>query len=215
MKNKLGDHRSGVDISILMHADMPLYPGDAPPQVRRLSSISNGSPLTSSELAMGCHVGTHVDAPAHFVNRGATIDQLDLRHFYGNAVVLEFPGLNRITAEDVRDLEIRSGWHILLKTRNSALLRQPHFDPQYCYVTPEAVRALLAFQPLSLGFDYYSLDPPSTTDFPAHIEVARSGIPVFVCLDLSDASPGEYLFTALPLRVTNVEGIPVRAVLFR
>jgi arylformamidase len=77
------------------------------------------------------------------------------------------------------------------------------------------VRALLNFQPLSLGFDYYSLDPPSATTFPAHLEAARRAIPVFVCLDLSEVSPGEYFFSALPLRIEKIEGIPVRAVLFR
>ncbi|MBI2816373.1 MAG: cyclase family protein, partial [Acidobacteria bacterium] len=90
MKDSFADPRSAIDITIPMRAAMPLYPGDAPPLVRRVSCIADGSPLKASELVMGCHVGTHVDAPAHFINGGATIDQLSLRHFYGNAVVLGF-----------------------------------------------------------------------------------------------------------------------------
>lgn len=204
-----------IDVTVSMGREMPLFPGDSPPVVRRLSAVGEGNALTASEIRMGCHLGTHADAPTHFIGGGASIEELDLRHFYGKALVVEFTARDRIAPQDVARLGIPPGYHILIKTRNSELLRQARFDPDYCYVTPEAARRLLEFQPLSIGFDYYSLDPPSAVHFPAHVEVARSGIPAFVCLDLANVAADEYIFVALPLRLPGVEGIPVRAVLFR
>lgn len=207
-----------IDITVPMGAGLVLYPGDTPPVVRRLRSISQGAPLTASEIAIGCHVGTHVDAPAHFIAGGLTVDQLALNHFYGPAVVVEFLSRERITAEEVSRAAIPRGRHVLLKTRNSELLGQSRFNPDYCYLTPQAAELLLKLQPMSLGFDYYSLDPPGETAFPAHRAIARSGLPVFVCLNLKNVlkrvNPGAYTFVALPLPLAGVEGIPVRAVLF-
>ena len=205
---------SATDITITMGTEMRLYPGDSPLIVRRLSSIEAGASLTASELVLGCHLGTHVDAPSHFVAGGAALDDLDLSHFYGAATVLDLTGRDRITAEDVRQISVPARRHILLKTRNSELLCRRKFEPNYCYVLPEVVERLLGFQPLSLGFDYYSFDPLSENLFPAHLAIARAGLPAFVCLDLLNVSPGEYLFVALPLKVPQIEGVPVRAMLF-
>jgi arylformamidase len=193
---------------------MLLYPGDSAPTLQRVSSIAEGAMLTASKVELGCHVGTHADAPAHFLADGLTLDELGFQHFCGPAVVLDLPGRDRITQADLAGLAIPRGRHVLIRTRNSEALHRRAFDPAYCFVTPGAVRDLLDRQPLSIGFDYYSLDPLSEESFPAHLEVARFGIPVFVCLDLTNVSAGEYNFIALPLKLSNLEGFPVRAVLF-
>ena len=208
-----------IDITFPMNARMLIYPGDAPPVIRPVTSIAQGAPLTSSEITIGCHVGTHVDAPAHFIDGGLTVDQLPLRHFYGPAVVVEFAARDRIIAEDISRVGIPAGVHILLKTRNSSLLSDSGFNPNYCYLTPSAIELLLTLQPLSVGFDYYSLDryndaPLSENAFPAHLVIARAGLPVFVCLNLQQVQPGAYSFAALPLPLAGVEAIPVRAILF-
>ena len=194
---------------------MPLYPGDQPPQVRQISSVSDGAALTVSELVLGCHVGTHVDAPAHFISGGKHVDDLDLCHFFGRAVVIDITGRDRITLQDVSGINIPPTSHILIKTRNSELLPDHKFHSDYCYLLPAATERLLQFRPLSIGFDYYSVDPQSVDMFPSHLAIARYGIPAFVCLNLRNIDPGEYGFMALPLKLPGVEGIPVRAVLLQ
>ena len=203
-----------IDITIPLGSETLLYPGDSAPLIQRVSAIAEGAMLTASKVELGCHLGTHVDAPAHFLADGLTLDELGLQHFYGPALVVDFPRRDRITPEDLAGLAVPRDRHVLIKTRNSEALHRRAFDPDYCFVTPGAVRELLERQPLSLGFDYYSLDPLSQEGFPSHLEVARFGIPAFVCLDLKNVPPGEYTFMALPLKLPNLEGFPVRAVLF-
>lgn len=202
-----------IDISVPIKPDMLLYPGDSPPLLRKLSSLELGAALTVSELSIGCHVGTHVDAPAHFCVGGATLDQLEIRHFVGPAMVVEVTGKRRIEASDLTNAAIRSNHHLLIRTDNSSYLREPKFRQEHCYLAPDAANYLLSSDPLSIGFDYYSLDPPSASVFPAHMLVANRGLPVFVCLDLSAVSPGSYEFFAVPLSVLGAEGMPVRALL--
>ena len=168
---------------------MRLYPGDDPPRIRRISTVGIVSNLTVSEVTLGCHIGTHVDAPAHFLVDGATVEDLALEHFYGPAEVLSANGMPSA-----------SGCHLLLQDTE---------------ITIDRVTDLLRYDPLSIGIEAYSLDPDDSTNFPVHHLVARRGLPVFVCLDLAAVEPGSYIFFALPLRIDAVEGMPVRAVLLR
>jgi arylformamidase len=206
--------QAAIDLTLPIGPNMLLYPGDSPPALKLLSSLERGDALTASELVMGCHVGTHVDAPAHFVRGGLTVDRLDKKHFFGPAIILDLTSRARVELQDVENESIPTGHHVLLKTRNSALLRESSFTSDYAYVTPEATKHLLEREPLSIGIDYYSLDPPAETDFPAHRMVAEQGLPAFVCLDLASVKAGTYFFTAFALPITDVEGIPVRALLW-
>lgn len=211
----MNDNSQIIDITLAMNDEMLLYPGDSPPCLRQLSSIANGASLTTSGITMGCHVGTHVDAPSHFIEGGKNLGELSLEHFAGEAQVIELSSHEAILLEDVANLPIRACRHVLLKTRNSKLLHQQKFDPTFCHLTPEAAENLLLSKPLSIGFDYYSLDPPSVLDFPSHRIFAHFGIPVFVCLDLSNVTTGIYKLIALPLKIDGIEGSPVRAILLR
>lgn len=117
------------DLTLELSKDTLLYPGDPPPEITRVSDIGRGDLLTASQISMNCHVGTHVDAPAHFLADGKTLDARPLTAFYGPAVVVELRGEKRwVDLEDVRALELPTRHHILLKTRNSQLLKLRDFN---------------------------------------------------------------------------------------
>jgi len=190
------------------------YPGDTSPIVKKETDIENGDALTASYFSMNCHIGTHVDAPAHFLGDGETLDELRLGRFHGLAVVYDYLDCAVIGPKDLQMVHSPERHHILLKTRNSALLQCETFSSTYCTVSPEAAELLCGHQPLSVGFDYYSLDPfQADGGFPAHTVFARAGIPVYVCLNLKDVPAGEYVFSGFPLRLVGAEASPVRAVL--
>lgn len=201
------------DITLRVSSDILVYPGDPAPELRRVSDLGRGDALTATHLSIGCHVGTHVDAPSHFLSEGRNLDELPLECFLGPAVVLDLTGRRRIESDDLRDMEIPFRHHVLVKTENSALLRLEHFRKEYCYLSRAAAELLCTREPRSVGFDYYSLDPFESTDFPAHRALAAANIPAFVCLDLGAVRPGLYQFAGLPLRLADAEGAPVRAVL--
>ena len=203
-----------IDLTLTLGPSTMVFPGDPPAVIRRVAEIERGDPLTASELVCGCHVGTHVDAPGHFVRGGALLEDLPLSRFMGPAQVIDRAGPEGcIGVEHLRGEEIAAEHHVLIRTRNSALLQQGRFRPDYTVVSREAIEWIARRRPRSIGFDYYSLDPVDSESFPAHREAARAGIPVYVCLDLSDAPAGRGMFVGLPLRLEKVEASMVRAVL--
>ncbi|HVY17166.1 MAG TPA: cyclase family protein [Rhodopila sp.] len=211
------DFAKAIDVTLPLRPAMPLYPGDQPPRLWRRVSRVDGDVLTNSELTIGCHVGTHVDAPAHFLAKAATVDKLPRKHFFGHAWVADLVRVQHVTEADIRTARIPRDQHIILKTRNTFLWAEHRtFTPDYCHVSVEAVARLLELKPLSIGIDYYSLDPVSESAFPAHRLVAEAGLPVFVCLDLrrvTAAAP--YQFAAFGLPLAGAEAVQVRAFLAR
>lgn len=202
------------DITVPLSIGTVCFPGDQPPSLTRQTDVRCGDTLTTSYMTIGCHVGTHIDAPAHFLAQGQTIDELPLETFYGPAEVVDCRKQTEITPRYLQSVSISRGCHILLQTDNSQLLQLPSFQENYTVVSPEGASYLASLCPLSIGFDYYSLDPPvSDTGYAAHMVFATAGISVFVCLDLLRVREGRYLFAGFPLRLQGAEGSPVRALL--
>ncbi len=208
--------RQLFDITLPLSEHTLVYPGDSPPLIRRVSDLEQGDSLTASTFSLGCHVGTHVDAPAHFLAYGTLLEDLALECFDGPALVIRQQGKQSIEKTDVEALSIPTQHHILLKTDNGFLLHQKTFSKEYCTLSAEAAEYLCERRPLSIGWDYYSLDALTSPEtFPAHTVVAQANIPVFVCLNLLDIEEGPYWFSGFPLRLEGVEGAPVRAILSR
>lgn len=78
------------DLSWPLYDQMPVYPGDPPCQISRpRTHEADGFQLT--QMAFGCHTGTHLDVPRHFVAGGATIESMPLDRFMGPAAVIAVP----------------------------------------------------------------------------------------------------------------------------
>ena len=204
------------DITLKLSSKTLVYPGDSHPMIKRTSDLIQGDPLTISKLSMNCHVGTHVDAPAHFLADGAILDELPLESFYGPAVVVHLEGRKVIEVGDLKTVKLPEKHHIILRTPNSSLLKLDQFTHSFCALSQKAAEYLCSQNPLSIGYDYYSLDPYTESgSFPAHKTLARANIPAFVCLDLSYIAAGKYVFAGLPLRLAGAEASPVRALLIK
>ena len=54
---------------------------------------------------MGTQTGSHVDAPYHFSNEGATIDQMELDFFLGDAIVVRVTDKKAEEAITMEDIE--------------------------------------------------------------------------------------------------------------
>lgn len=203
------------DLTLPLGTKTVVYPGDSPPVIERISSLGSGDRLTSSHLSVGCHVGTHVDAPAHFLGEGSTIDRLPLQSFCGPAVVIDMRGKRIIREDDLRRCSIPQNHHVFLKTDSASLLASAHFSASYTYLEPAATSYLCQFNPCSVGIDYYSFDPYESEDFPSHTILARHNLPAFVCLSLGLVPAGTYSFAGLPLLLEDTEASPVRAIVWK
>ena len=80
-----------IDISQRIQPDMLVYPGDPHFGTRLVSSFKHGDMCEVSELTIGSHCGTHVDAPLHMIPGGETVESMPLVNFIGPCRVLTMP----------------------------------------------------------------------------------------------------------------------------
>lgn len=199
------------DISLTLTPDTPRYPGKERLQRTILLEIEKGSPANCSAFYTDCHVGTHVDAPRHFVRDGITIEQVDVARFVGPCRVVEVVERRDIQPADLEG--VPSGVRVLFKTVGSPLLRDGQDDPHaFAYLTPEAATRLVELDCRLVGIDAFSIDEYGTLE-PSHHIILPAGIPILECIDLSDVPPGDYELTVLPLKLGGAEAAPARAIL--
>lgn len=204
--------RNIFDISVVTGALQ--YPGD-PPFIREIvSSINKGAEFDLSKLSMSAHSGTHLDAPAHYIAGGKTLDQFAAEEFTRPVVVIDINDPVSIKARDVLSADILAGDAVLFKTNNSksGLAAGAIFSKNYVYLAPEAADALIEKRISIAGIDYLSIDGFEIEGSPCHKKLLGAGILILESIDLADVPPGRYTLICPPLKIRS-EGAPTRAIL--
>jgi len=207
-----------IDVSVPVSELMPTYPGDPSVEIEQWSALARGDTSNVSMLHLGAHTGTHLDAPAHFIEGAPPISSLSLDVLIGEARVLEIPAdVRAIEASHIKAQDLGGARRVLFKTRNSAFwANMPQgFRTDFTYITPEAARALVELGVKLIGIDYLSVEQFKSDGHPTHITLLSSGVVILEGLDLREVSAGIYELICLPLRLAggSGDGAPARAVL--
>ncbi len=200
------------DITLNLSAETVRWVGSSPFELIERRRTARGDQNNSSALSMSVHSGTHIDAPFHFVPDGATIDALPLERFMGPALVYEVDTAHVITAAHVNAIPLHDETRVLFKTRNSRLLQQSAFEPEFVAFSVEAAQALVARGVKLVGLDYLSV-AHHDEQVPVHRAFLDHGMVLLEGVDLSQVAPGRYELICFPLRLRGVDGAPCRAVL--
>lgn len=203
------------DISVPISPELPIWPGDPPVQVTQIQHLDRGDPMTLSRLQMGAHTGTHVDAPAHFVAGGRTVEALDIEVLVGPVLVVGVPDAGPITAQVLDRLDIPAGTRrILFRTSNSNLWArgETQFRRDFVGITAEGAQWLVDRGVQLVGIDYLSVSPYDDP-IPPHQILLRAGVIALEGINLEAVAPGAYNLVCLPLRIHGAEGAPARAIL--
>ncbi|MFZ1730520.1 MAG: cyclase family protein [Bacteroidota bacterium] len=201
-----------IDISTPLDEHTPVYSGDPVFTRTILSSIdAAGDGYNLSTLAMSAHAGTHLDAPAHFLAKGKTIDQIHPRRWLSVAVVIDAEGKKPIEAEDLERHGIRTGDSVLLKA-NAERPADAHPD-DFSSLSVEAAAYLVSKKINLVGIDALSIEGYHDPAWPVHKKLLRNDILILEGLRLQHVAPGRYTLIATPLRITGGDGSPARALL--
>jgi arylformamidase len=206
------------DVSLAISPAMPVWPGDPPIRVERVSSISQGDECNVSGMQLSTHVLTHVDAPRHFFERGVSVDRLPLEVLIGPALVVEpIPHGRLIGATDLGQLGIRDTERLLIKTRNSDLWAGGPYDFEQDFIAldKDAAGWLVSRKVKLVGIDYLSIEPFGVREPEVHRTLLENGIVILEGLNLSQVPEGRYQLICLPLKVQDGDGAPARVVLVR
>lgn len=204
------------DISVPIHPELPVWPGDPQVVLERYRTLSRGDASNDSRMACSVHCGTHVDAPAHFFEDGATIEQLSLEILVGTATVIEVPETDVITPDllEVQELSPQTE-RLIFKTKNSDLWTNPghQFNPNFVALSAESARWIVDKGLKLVGIDYLSIQPFKDTEPLTHRILLAAGIIIIEGLNLRDVNPGVYQLICLPLKLAGSEGAPARVIL--
>ncbi|AGB16175.1 putative metal-dependent hydrolase [Halovivax ruber XH-70] len=214
------------DLSHRIHDSMPVYPGDPAVECHPLATVAADGYRTT-ELTLSTHAGTHVDAPAHLLEDGRSIDDYDLETFRFTAAVIDCTGIDpRTPIETTQVQKASETW--TLDAIDLALLRtgwDSHWGTEtyhdHPYLTDEAAR-ILADEGVHLGLDTPNIDPTppqrggndEPDGYPAHHVLFEQDRVILENLRGLDRLPTDDTFEvyAYPLSVDAPDGAPVRAV---
>jgi arylformamidase len=201
------------DITVPLSPILPGYPGDPAIDIVPVAQLAQGDGANVSRVTLSSHSGTHLDAPRHFFDQGATVDGLNLDALLGPVRVCSVTGTAHITADDLRALRLQEARRVLFKTANGVLWNKPGFQPSYVALTASAAHLLVDLGVQLVGIDYLSIDAFEHQDFPVHHILLGAGILILEGLDLRAVPPGEYELIALPLLLQDGDGAPARVLL--
>jgi arylformamidase len=194
---------------------MPVWPGDPPVTLKRVSEIAKGANANVSRLECGVHIGTHVDAPSHFIDGAPDVETLSLKVLNGRAYVIDLWQADVLDAEtlDAAGIPPRTR-RLLFKTRNSEFWPSEgsEFRTDFVGVDRSGAEWLVKKGVQLVGIDYLSIAPYKQSR-PTHRVLLNAGVVVIEGLDLSQVSHGRYTLHCLPLKLMGSDGAPARAIL--
>lgn len=204
-----------VDLSLPIYSEMPVYPGDPKVFFMRYRNIdANGYNLT--QILFGTHTGTHLDVPLHFVSGGASIDKVPVENFMGEAYVIDLSykrAEEEITPEDLAPYEnkIYPGVKLLLRTDWYKVLPDNRYFKEQPRISYELALWLVEKKVSLLGLETPTINPVDNKRL--HQTLLSGGIILVEALaHLDELKKDKVFFMALPLKILNGDGSPVRAV---
>jgi arylformamidase len=209
------------DLSQPVAHDGPGWPEHEPPQIRRLERREVEG-VNTETIAMNVHTGTHVDAPFHFVEDGATVDRVPLEAFAGPALFMDLRELVEPAMEIGPDqLE---GWLEQLRGGDIAVLvtgwgerraLTEEFMKRFPYLGGEGARLLVDQGVAGVGIDALSMGGYGGPEVgePSHTVLLGAGKVIVEELHVPDELIGRRAFlTAFPILLAGCSGAPARAV---
>lgn len=206
-----------IDISQPLGTGTASWPGDRAFTLDWSLRRDRGDSVDVAAVTLSVHTGTHADGPAH-TGPGPAVGDLQLAPFLGPAVVLDgrahLEGEPPVVAASVLEgVDVGAAPRVLLRTRDR--VDPDRFPDRFAALSVPLARGLVDRGAVLVGTDAPSVDPVDSTDLRAHRVLAEGGVVNLENLVLDAVDPGRYTLVALPLRLTEADSSPVRAVLVR
>ncbi|MFB6172167.1 MAG: cyclase family protein [Haloarculaceae archaeon] len=210
------------DLTQPFHPEIPHSTALPSPELETLTCVEDdGSNV--QRYAAPTHVGTHVDAPRHFVPGGATIDELPLDRFAGPAVVLDLgrDGPGEIPLADIEAAAeaaggVRQGDVVCVRTGWGAKFTDHEAYQRYPWLAPEVADWLLDRGAKLLAVDTISPDQPRAIRpaewdaYPHHRTLLPAGVLIAEHLYLEDVAGERVELFGFPMKLRGGDGAPVR-----
>lgn len=207
-----------LDLTHVIESGMPVFPGTEPPVLEAACTCEENG-FKETRIAMFSHTGTHMDAPAHLFTGRTTLDAFPPEQFIGKALVIDCTSLRegesitmaqlRLYGEKVENADFLLfylGWDKRWGTED-------YFGDYPC-IDDEVLDYILAGDYKGIGFDVIGLDPIADGNLTRHKKLFRNKDIVNIenLCNLGQCGSDLFWFGCFPLKFTDCDGAPIRAI---
>jgi arylformamidase len=203
-----------VDLTHAFCNGMPVFPGLPEPAFEPIANVEDdGYAMTSYRMLN--HIGTHVDAPAHQIAGGDTLDEIGLERLVTDAVRIDVSHRDPHGAVTLAELEpeldrVRTGDIVLFYSNNARNYGTGAYWTGWSYPDADASRALIERGISAIGFDGPSADPVDSTTFDLHRVWLGAGRMILENVNNLDLLPERAQIVVAPMKVAGANGAPAR-----
>ena len=206
---RMVDKMKMYDVTGTIYEGMTVYK-NKPEKQPKLNSVTNGY-VTETQLELGVHTGTHIDAPRHMVVDGDTFETIAMEDLVGQSKVFDLTHVeDGISKMDLEGFDIQKGDFVLFKTKNSF---EDTFNFDFIFLAQDGAEYLAQLGIRGVGIDTLGIER-SQEGHPTHKTLFAHKIIIIEGLRLKGINQGEYFMVAAPLKLEGTDGSPARVLLF-
>ena len=210
-----------IDLTLTVSDNIPTFPGSPQPSFIPWENVKEDG-YNLELLFLSTHTGTHMDAPYHFLEKGAKIHEISLKKFVSEAVLIKSKkkGGESITKIDIQKFEKKHGKivgfsSVIFYTGWQRNLQKKYYFTKNPGLSVSAAKYLASKKINLVGIDSPSIDLGKDSKFSVHQIFAKKGILVVENLaNLEKIKSPKFHLVVLPLKLKNATGSPVRAIAF-
>lgn len=209
------------DLSQPFYGEMPHSEAIPSPEFATVLDVAEDA-INVQEYSVPTHIGTHVDAPLHFVEGGRSIDEFPIERFTGEGVVLDVSKDEpaEVTLDDVEGAagDVRPDDIVLLHTGWYEKYGTDDYDP-HPWLAAEVAEYFVDVGPKLVAVDNITPDVPGPMrpegwmEFPVHRTLLAEEI--LIAEHLANLKPflGERVeVMGAPIKIRGGDGAPARFV---
>jgi len=210
-----------IDLTLTVSDKIPTFPGSPQPNFIPWENVKEDG-YNLELLFLSTHTGTHMDAPYHFLEKGAKIHEISLEKLVSEAVMIKSKkkGGESITKTDIQKFEKKHGKidgfsSVIFSTGWQRNLQKKYYFEKNPGLSVSAAKYLASKKISLVGIDSPSIDLGTDSKFSVHQIFAKKGILIVENLaNLEKIKSSKFHLVVLPLKLKNATGSPVRAIAF-
>jgi len=210
-----------IDLTLTVSNKIPTFPGSPQPNFIPWENIEEDG-YNLELLFLSTHTGTHMDAPHHFLEKGAKIHEISLEKLVSEAVLIKSRKKSNesITKTDIQKFEKKHGKidgfsSVIFSTGWQRNLQKKYYFTKNPGLSVSAAKYLASKKVSLVGIDSPSIDLGTDSKFSVHQIFAKKGMLIVENLaNLEKIKSSKFHFVVLPLKLKNATGSPVRAIAF-
>ncbi|MBU1144618.1 MAG: cyclase family protein [Firmicutes bacterium] len=204
-----------IDLSVLIDENTLVYPGD-PPFTRKAYFTHELDSFSLQGFETGMHIGTHLDSPYHFLDKGISVDEIKLDKLIGKANKISVQVKNStILTKDIEEAYLlipSKQTKLLIDTAHSAKMNTMSYFDECPLFEKDFIDFLNTYQIELIGLDLPTIQYSKNNPLQAHLDLLSKEIVIVENLIHLPLLEQNVYFVSLPLKLKGFDGSMVRAI---